>query len=260
MAGTWWSTEDVSYLEANYPNGDIAEIARHVGRTEKSVILKAFSSGIARTQEKRNLVRRKHTIDDSFFKTPSPGREYLIGFLAADGNLSSSRKAIGIEIHEHDIAVLEWIKRTLQSTHKISHSNRDDMVYWKLYNPTVYDDLMALGLHPRKSWDFEWPNIDERYIKHFVRGYFDGDGSFYVQRKKLLVAAFCGTNNFIDELKSKLSQNGTAFPSVYRHKNGTTSQMQVCGKKAIAFGDWIYGDGGFRLERKYQIYKQFKLA
>lgn len=257
MTGTWWTTDAIDYLSANYPNGDITEIASRVGRTEKSVILKAHKLGIARSQEKRNLVRRKHTIDDSFFKTPSPDREYLIGFLAADGNLSSSRKAIGIEIHEHDIAVLEWIKRTLQSTHKISHSNRDDMVYWRLFNPTVYDDLVAIGLHPRKSWGFEWPNIDEQYIKHFVRGYFDGDGSFWINQGKYFSAGFCGANEFIDALVEKLAKNGIEFGKITRHKNGNTSTTHAYSSKAIAFGDWIYGNGGFRLERKHQIYKQF---
>ena len=38
-------------------------------------------------------------------------------------------------------------------------------------------DLMKLGVVPRKSLIAEMPNINKSLVRHFIRGYFDGDGN-----------------------------------------------------------------------------------
>ena len=38
-------------------------------------------------------------------------------------------------------------------------------------------DLMKLDVVPRKSLIAEMPNINKSLVRHFIRGYFDGDGN-----------------------------------------------------------------------------------
>ena len=40
----------------------------------------------------------------------------------------------------------------------------------------LINDLENLGLHQNKTFTLEYPNIDEKLERHFLRGYFDGDG------------------------------------------------------------------------------------
>jgi intein-encoded DNA endonuclease-like protein len=41
-----------------------------------------------------------------------------------------------------------------------------------------------LGLYPNKSLTASFPKVPKKYFQHFVRGYFDGDGSVRVAMKK----------------------------------------------------------------------------
>lgn len=40
----------------------------------------------------------------------------------------------------------------------------------------VTSDLLKIGLHSSKSFSCNFLNIDDRFIWHFIRGLFDGDG------------------------------------------------------------------------------------
>jgi len=63
------------------------------------------------------------------------------------------------------------------------------------------DDLIALGCIPRKSLLLKFPTsnqVPEHLIRHFIRGYFDGDGHF-TNTEKCFEAGYIGTEDFIIE-------------------------------------------------------------
>ena len=58
------------------------------------------------------------------------------------------------------------------------------------------NDLINLGCIPNKSLILLPPKLKDEFISHFIRGYFDGDGSIgkYKNRYKI---TFLGTNDLL---------------------------------------------------------------
>lgn len=40
----------------------------------------------------------------------------------------------------------------------------------------MYEDLIKLGFMPNKELRLKLPEMPKKYLRHFIRGYFDGDG------------------------------------------------------------------------------------
>src|SRR3989344_4542443 len=121
------------------------------------------------------------TLNQDFFKKWSSEMAYVLGFFAADGNMiKNKRGAHFIEFQITDRDILNQIKNLLGSNHKISIRDRNKK--WKksyrlqLGSKEIFNDLIKLGMVPRKSNILKFPKIPDVYLADFVRGYFDGDG------------------------------------------------------------------------------------
>jgi len=49
-------------------------------------------------------------------------------------------------------------------------------------NEKLYDNLVNLGLTPNKSLTMQFPNVPDEFVRHFIRGCWDGDGSVFVDK------------------------------------------------------------------------------
>lgn len=92
-------------------------------------------------------------------------------------------------------------------------------------------------------------------MHHFVRGYFDGDGSIY---KKGNMINFVGSSySFILDFRDILDDKG--FDPIIKSKDNHF-RIYISGKKTIKqFGDWIYNDKKLYLKRKFDVYNKEKL-
>jgi hypothetical protein len=82
----------------------------------------------------------------------------------------------------------------------------------------LYDDLLNLGLTPRKSRTMQFPKIPEPYVRHFIRGCWDGDGSVYLERGRKPAASYVtGSRQFAEEMIRQLVNLG--LPSVTLHSH-----------------------------------------
>lgn len=108
---------------------------------------------------------------------------YVLGFFAADGNIITNRRGgqyWSIEIKDHGL--LKSIQKVIQSDHKIGiRIKGDPITHSRMYrlqigNVEMCEDLRKLGMKENKTYSLSVPNIPLNYFKHFVRGYFDGDG------------------------------------------------------------------------------------
>jgi len=163
--------------------------------------------------------------------------------------------ALGIEVHEDDESHLREMCDAMGSTYAINPSSRCNTVITKIYDQAICHQLMDLGIMPRKSLKLDWVDIDEKYLQHFVRGYFDGDGCFHSRWRDSywdISASICGTHafnrNVMDRVTKILDIPETKIRVL---ENGVTSQMAFYGRNAMRFCKWMYEDGGIRLQRKY---------
>jgi hypothetical protein len=150
-----------------------------------------------------------HGINENFFTEWSPEMAWVLGLLFTDGNIDESRVAIS----SVDIDLLEKIKKLLKSSNPIQKRvqpyDKSKHVYiFAFSRDKMRDDLLKLGLHKRKSLTMVFPDVPEEYMRHFIRGCWDGDGSVFISGGKIRAIYICGSFKFIEGLVRELYKIG----------------------------------------------------
>lgn len=166
------------------------------------------------------IFKKKNT---NFFKKWSLEMAYVLGFFFADGSMFiNPRGSHYIAFYSNDKLLLQKIKGTMDVAHKIGarKARRDSgkkSYVLQVGSKSMFDDLKAFGLTENKNKNIRMPRIPARYISHFVRGYFDGDGnvtiSLYRRRdrgnrmmKTMLAGFTSGSKNFLEDIRKCLRQ------------------------------------------------------
>ena len=108
---------------------------------------------------------------------------YVLGFIFADGSIfKNPRGSHYLDLTSTDLELIGKLKRLLGAEHKIGVYNSKNKKWKRRYKLQIgsrdlFSDLNKYGVVPRKSLIMSFPNIPRKYLSHFVRGYFDGDGS-----------------------------------------------------------------------------------
>ena len=211
------------------------------------------------------------TANHGFFGRWSPHMAYVLGFFAADGcMIENSRGGHFIEFNITDKKLLYDIRSAFGSNHAISirtRKNPKHKVGYRLQigSKLMYKDLHSLGFTSRKSLTLGMPNIPKKYVQHFVRGYFDGDGCVYFKRLKfadrknpryILQTVFsCGSFYFLAELRKVLSHLGIKGGSLKKKKAG--NELALSHRDSVALYRIMYnnlGDSDIYLVRKYLLF------
>lgn len=112
----------------------------------------------------------------------SPEFAYAIGLLTTDGNLSPDGRHINFT--SKDLELTKLFKACLRIKNKIGRKARGAGGEKKYYviqfgDVLFYRFLLTIGLSPNKSKTLSAIDIPEPYFFDFLRGHFDGDGTFY---------------------------------------------------------------------------------
>lgn len=122
------------------------------------------------------------------------------------------------------------------------------------------NSLNSIGMTQNKSLTLEFPAIDPSLYSHFIRGYFDGDGSVCFSAKTgNSIVTITSTNSFCEKIKSIISSTLNIHVGVYdaSNKNSITKVASISGTNQVkVFLDYIYNDAELYLERKYKKYEQ----
>lgn len=194
---------------------------------------------------------------------------YVLGFFTADGNMvKNKRGAHFIEFQITDKELLEKIRKLLNSNHKITarrRSNRQKISYrLQIGSKMIFNDLLKLGLTPKKSKTLKLPYMPEKYFCHFVRGYFDGDGcvtfGFFKKpgRKSkspaLLTRFTAGSKAILTALRRKLANKISVKGSLCRTKDNAWRLNYSTNASKRLFYFMYQGRNLIYLKRKRNIY------
>ena len=133
--------------------------------------------------------RIRHNI---FSKIETELQAYLLGFYAADGNINEKRKTFRIHLQKQDSEIVYLYKDVISPDartfvvceHKTTGRNGKEITAHESFGVDITsselcNDLVNLQMGYNKSYsDLHIPNIPQELIRHFIRGYFDGDGCF----------------------------------------------------------------------------------
>ncbi len=112
----------------------------------------------------------------------TPQLAYAIGLVATDGNLSSDGRHMALV--SKDIDQIQTFKDCLGLTNSVSIKKSGFTSSGTAYmiqfgDIRFYKFLLSIGLTPAKSKTMGALLIPKKYFFDFLRGVFDGDGSFY---------------------------------------------------------------------------------
>ena len=133
------------------------------------------------------MIRKKFN-EDYFEVIDTPEKAYFLGFIFADGclidNPKEYRYKLNIKIHNKDEDILKKFISLLDSEVEIWRSNHREISEIGFSSKKMINDLKKIGLHPNKTYTISYPKIDENLERHFLRGYFDGDGCIRIKTDK----------------------------------------------------------------------------
>lgn len=242
-----------NYLELKSQKLLRAEIANKFGVTENQLKKIITKNGWAKPAPK--------TLNEIAFSTYTEESCYWAGFLAADGNVDNKNR-IRLTLNYDDTNHLEKFKEYLKSTYMIS-SNTDK--YYRSSFEFTHKQMRAdlennFLIIPNKTDKLELPkNISIELFKHYIRGYFDGDGcicesfSNKASVTASLYATFCsGSTNFSKDLFKVLKDTLGLRGSLQEYPGKWVLKYNVNDAKILL--DWMYKDSIVYLDRKYLLY------
>lgn len=210
-------------------------------------------------------------INTSFFKKINTEENaYFLGFLYADGNIQTKNTAycLTLKLKSNDQYIIEKFRDIMSPSSPIKITQNkgsfNTYSYFRVNQKEVCDQLIALGCVPNKSLILTFPTqVPANLIRHFLRGYSDGDGTIYknhFKNKKAIntIWKIISTKQFCEQtaktLKDELGVN--CSQSLARPKtNQITTTLSVGGNLQVRkILDWLYQDATIYLPRKYEKY------
>ena len=218
---------------------------------------------------------------DFFESIDTERKAYYLGFILADGYITSKRKgegaqSLGISLAKIDRDILVKFKNEIKSSHPIGeyisksgYGEGKSYVRLLFRNQKIVDDLKKSGIVENKTNVCEFPSSDilpYHLIKHFIRGYMDGDGSIKrVTRKRNgyeFRFSLAGTQDVLNGVIDYLYENklvNTKVKLSKRHHHQTVMNLEYGGNlQTERILDHIYSGATVYLDRKYCRYKELK--
>lgn len=251
-----WSEDQMKYIISEYKKGKtLSALGREFGVSYSTIRNLLKRKGIKTKENKHNFPR-----DEFYFSNiDSKEKAYWLGFLYADGYVHSNSNEISITSKDRDH--LEKFRKAIKSNNKIGESidkrfsSMPKIYHFSIRDKQLKSDLIKWGCVPNKSLTLtKIPNIPRDFVSHFIRGYFDGDGSLHwLNGTKNFRISFVGTAPFLKDIQKEL---GLSL-SLGQHKGNQSKYFQVAGRKQVPMIlDYIYKDSdeNIRLTRKYKNY------
>lgn len=197
-----------------------------------------------------------------FDKIDNEEKAYWLGFLYADGYIDSKNNVISLALKEEDLNHIKKFRSFFKLENKKIHKKTKNIDYksfisyeFSICNKKVKEQLIKLKCVPRKTSILKFPSkniVPNKYLKHFIRGYIDGDGSITRGNTSIIILDVLGTEDFLNGYQkwTKLHQNKLHR---FKHTDKVLHSMYG-GIAAIYILDEIYKDAHIYLERKYKNY------
>lgn len=213
--------------------------------------------------KRRNLIKYSNAdqhrlFDQDYFENITTEKQaYFLGLLAADGNISKKTNTITLALNIDDgLELMEEFKKEIKSTGTISiHTDkrtdhkRKTMVKITFTSPKTKNDLQKMEIFPNKTTGLNYPNINKELDRHFIRGFIDGDGSFFYKRG-ILVFSLVGTESILKTIQNILIENTKInFTKLHKHKTGVF-YLKIAHKDTLKIREWIYKDCSIAMKRK----------
>ncbi len=227
-----------------------------------------------------------HTVNEDYFADiDTEEKSYWLGFIAADGCVLSPRKGkaksgtFSMSLQAGDRLHLEKFRTAIGYSgplpfFDVKSPNNDTtsrQCRINVHRTVFCDHLIRQGCAPRKTWNLSPPtNIDSHLLRHWWRGFFDGDGTISFHdyqlvrsKKRTWVAGVMGTEDIATGFADFVRQETGVRVNIYSRRGklkGVLGEVmwtaKVSGVQVTqAVIRLLYADATVFLERKNEMGK-----
>lgn len=258
-----YSDKDWLYQKHYVEKMNITQMASLAQCGVDSIRNNMYKHGVPISMEIVNQSKTKYHQNDNYFSSiDTEEKAYWLGFIIADGCITDHN---GL-----DLTIVQSIssKHHLEKFTKAIESNRCIEEYSTTLSETaktypmcritirskkICEDLISLGVTPRKSMMEKFPSIKKEFTPHLIRGIFDGDGSFSCgtrMRRNEPYASFniVGSYELLSGISSLVSEAIGIKMNVLKKQN--IYVIRTTNHRASRVMDWMYHNATVYLERK----------
>lgn len=174
---------------------------------------------------------------------------YAIGLITTDGNLSSDGRHLDFTSKDKDQITNFMQCLGIKNKICLKRSGYANTLSFRIQFSDVnfYNFLLKIGLTPRKSKTLSIIHIPNKYFFDFLRGHFDGDGTFYSYWDKrwkssfmFYVAFISASFKHINWLRNKISSFLHIKGHLTQDGNKLTYQLKYAKKDSLVILKQIY--------------------
>lgn len=228
----------------------------------------SFFNHLKRNNIQTDVITNKSKINHYYFsKIDTEEKAYFLGLLFADGYIEAPNKnsngKVCLRLSKPDIYMVEALASAICPENTVRYRKAYiDSRNWNIKESAeisftskiINNDLNNLGmLYGKSKLGRIFPNINKDLIRHFIRGYFEGDGCLCIKQginvKKVEISFYCPDKYFLESI-SEYTTNSVISQS----KNGLYSLRLNNTLNKYNFLNFLYKDCSIYLYRKYNLY------
>jgi len=203
----------------------------------------------------RSNPNTKYLFDDNYFEyINTPEKAYLLGWIASDGSIGIG--SFCVAIHEKDVEILRLFQEFIckDVPIKFFKTPTSKLCSYTISSKKISKDLCRhLGIEPKKKSDVvKFPKLSEELLWHFIRGYFEGDGTIndpFISKKKHPAGGFTSSSPFMLNSLKEICGGYICYNS------NNYNSLDLSRKTMMCFLNNIYKtDTILKLTRKYNRY------
>jgi len=204
---------------------------------------------------------------------------YVLGFIVADGCIGVKRlrkdgtKQFCLSITSKDISLLKNIRKVMSAGQSIilkqSGTKKGACYHLQIGYQEICNDLINLGIYPRKTYNLNPIKVPYKYFPDFVRGFFDGDGTVYIYKvngvPQIKVGFISTSLSFLTELNKQLCRSlDIPIKSIHKTTDGRVEKGMTQFTTHFYIDDckrlykFMYKNASIFLDRKYKIFKKWE--
>ena len=196
----------------------------------------------------------KTYVNNNYFSVQNHNMAYILGFLAADGNVSAKDNRIQSQLSKKDIDHLEKIHQEIGGSEVYTYfSNGYECCGWHCFSAQIKKDLATYGIIPHKTGKIRIPQkLEKEYWKDFIRGFFDGDGSIFKDEQGIRLSITSANKEILEDINTFLKENEIKPSKIYKDHNNVCIKFR--NQASIDIYNLLYYDNCLCLDRKRKRY------
>lgn len=191
-------------------------------------------------------------------------KAYLLGLFYSDGSVSVKKPQCRIQLKIEDKSLIFHLQELFPFFH--IYYDKNEKIILGVQNKNLKTDLINNGCYERKSFEnrfkLSMPNINSNLIRHFIRGYYDGDGgcTLSTSGKKVQkrVYIYSASKAFLLEIKEILEYNNIncSFSETTHNRMISMYKLSISTMSYELFYNYLYSDSNLYMQRKKDLFDE----